>query len=110
MAAAHAQDVVAADGRLAVHVRSSGPGGTVPAVTLSGELDMAAVTQVDMYLRRRLGPFFFRKTLLFDLAGATLIDSSFVGYLVGLAMKARQSGHDMVISRPVPKLTGSGSL
>ena len=67
---------------------------------LGGELDMDAVAQVDMYLRRSFGPFFFRRTLLFDLAGVTMIDSSFVAYLVGLAGKVRQSGHDLVLSRP----------
>ena len=100
MSASRAHDVVAGTGRLALRVQPSGPGGVVPAIMLAGELDMDTVAQLDMYLRRNFGPFFFRKTLLLDMAGVTLIDSTFVGYLVGLAGKVRQSGHDLVLSRP----------
>lgn len=100
MSASRPNGVVTGNGRLTVHVQPSGPGGAVSAIMLGGDLDMNAVAPVDMYLRRSFGPFFFRRTLLFDLAAVTMIDSSFVAYLVGLAGKVRQSGHDLVLSRP----------
>ena len=51
-----------------VGLQACGPDGTVHAVILRGDLDMDVVSQVDTFLRRTFGPFFFRRTLLLDFA------------------------------------------
>jgi anti-anti-sigma factor len=83
-----------------VGLQMCGPNGTVHAVILRGDLDMDVVTQVDTFLRRAFGPFFFRRTLLLDFAEVTMLDSTFVGYLVSLAGRVRQAGFDLVLTRP----------
>jgi len=83
-----------------VGLQACGPDGTVHAVILRGDLDMDVVSQVDTFLRRTFGPFFFRRTLLLDFAEVSMLDSTFVGYLVSLAGRVRQAGFDLVLTRP----------
>jgi anti-anti-sigma factor len=63
-------------------------------------MDMDVVSQVDTFLRRTFGPFFFRRTLLLDMAEVSMLDSTFVGYLVSRAGRVRQAGFDLVLTRP----------
>ena len=77
-----------------------GPDGAVSAVILRGDMDMDVVSHVDTFLRRTFGPFFFRRTLMLDMAEVTMLDSTFVGYLVSLAGRVRQAGFDLVLTRP----------
>jgi anti-anti-sigma factor len=81
-------------------LQSCGPDGKVQAVILRGDLDMDVVSQVDTFLRRAFGPFFFRQTLLLDFAEVSMLDSTFVGYLVSLAGRVRKAGFDLVLTRP----------
>lgn len=83
-----------------VGIQPCGPNGSVSAVVLRGDMDMDVVSQVDTFLRRTFGPFFFRRTLLLDMAEVSMLDSTFVGYLVGLAGRVRQAGFDLVLTRP----------
>ena len=83
-----------------VGIHSCGPNGSVCAVILRGDMDMDVVSQVDTFLRRTFGPFFFRRTLLLDMAEVSMLDSTFVGYLVSLAGRVRQAGFDLVLTRP----------
>jgi anti-anti-sigma factor len=83
-----------------VGIHCCGPNGSVSAVILRGDMDMDVVSQVDTFLRRTFGPFFFRRTLLLDMAEVTMLDSTFVGYLVSLAGRVRQAGFDLVLTRP----------
>lgn len=72
--------------------------GEVPVLTLSGEFDLENVPEIERFLRRHLGPFFFKsRDLVLDLARVELIDSAFVGLvvsLVGRLHKHRQGAAD----------------
>lgn len=71
------------------------------ALLLSGELDMDTVPLIDRFLRRRLGPFFHRRNLVLDLAGVTLVDSSFVTYVIRLSEAVHRAGFELLLTRPV---------
>jgi anti-anti-sigma factor len=67
---------------------------------LSGECDFDTLPQVDRFLRRRLGPLYGRRSLVIDLADVTLVDSSFIGFLVGLVGEQRRARAELVLARP----------
>lgn len=83
-----------------LHVERCGPRGAVAVVGLAGEFDIETVPLIDGFLRRVFGPFYHRHHVLLDLAGVTLVDSSFVSFLVGLVSRARGEGKDVVLARP----------
>jgi anti-anti-sigma factor len=90
----------ATDRAAPVAVRRCGSADNVALVTLRGEFDIETVHAIDTGLRRALGPFFFRRHLVFDLHEATFVDSAFVGYLVQLVGCVRSEGCDVVLTRP----------
>jgi anti-anti-sigma factor len=71
-----------------------------PVVELSGEYDLATVPMVERLLRRRFGPFFYRRHLVIDLGAVTRIDESFVDLVVLLARRLHAEGHELVLTRP----------
>jgi len=83
--------------------RTDGTSGTavVPVLHLEGEYDIDTVPEVDRYLRRRLGPFYQRRTLVIDLGAVTFVDSSFIGFVVRLAGEERRGRGELVIANPV---------
>ncbi|MGO8684909.1 MAG: STAS domain-containing protein [Thermoleophilia bacterium] len=83
---------------LHVECHESSPGLLI--VALTGICDFDTVPQIDSYLRRRYGPFHFRRHLLFDLEGVTMIDSSFVGFLMGVMRRLRLEHKELVLARP----------
>ena len=62
--------------------------GGVPVLRLGGEFDIDTVPEIDRFLRRRLGPLYQRRTLVIDLRDVTLVDSSFIGFVVRLVGEA----------------------
>jgi anti-anti-sigma factor len=76
-------------------------GGDVSVLTLSGEFDLENVPEIERFLRRRLGPFFFKsRHLVLDLARVDLIDSAFVGLVVSLVARLHEYRRELVITRP----------
>lgn len=69
-------------------------------LALDGEFDIDTVPEIDRFLRRRLGPLYHRRHLVIDLAGATFIDSSFIGFLVRLTGQQRATHCELVLARP----------
>jgi anti-anti-sigma factor len=75
--------------------------GEVPVLTLSGEFDLENVPEIERFLRRHLGPFFFRtRDLVLDLARVDLIDSAFVGLVVSLVGRLHKHRRELLITRP----------
>jgi anti-anti-sigma factor len=73
-----------------------------PVLALSGEFDIENVPDIERFLRRHLGPFFFRHSdLVLDLDLVTLVDSTFVGTVVSLVRRLHQHRHELLITRPV---------
>ena len=73
-----------------------------PVLTLSGEFDIENVPDIERFLRRHLGPFFFRHCdLVLDLDRVTLVDSTFVGAVVSLVRRLHLHRHELLITRPV---------
>jgi len=83
------------------HASGSGREADVPVLRLAGEFDIATVPEVDRFLRRRLGPFYERRTLVMDLRDVTLVDSSFISFVVSLAGGQRPGGGELVLAGPV---------
>jgi len=74
----------------------------VPVLTLSGEFDLENVPEIERFLRRHLGPFFFKtRDLVLDLALVDLVDSSFVGLVVSLVARLHEHHRELLITRPV---------
>ena len=84
-----------------LRLRKCGDAPAVAAVLLEGEFDMDTVPEIDRFLRRTFGPFYYRRHLLLDLHGVSLVDSSFVGYLVSLIHHLHVERKELVLSRPV---------
>jgi len=77
-------------------------GGEVPVLALSGEFDLENVPEIERFLRRHLGPFFFKTChLVLDLAGVDMVDSSFVGAVVSLVVRLHEHRRELLITRPV---------
>ncbi len=72
----------------------------VPVLGLGGELDFDVVPLIDRFLRRGLGPLYHRQHLVIDLAGATLVDSAFIGFVVRLAGQLRAQRKEVVLAQP----------
>lgn len=75
-----------------------------PVLRLHGEFDIDTVPEIDRFLRRRLGPLYQRRTLIMDLTDVTFVDSSFIGYVVGLVAEARRGSGELVLARPVGRV------
>jgi anti-sigma B factor antagonist len=75
--------------------------GSVPVLRLAGAFDIDTVPEIDRFLRRRLGPLYQRRSLLIDLHDVTLVDSSFIGFLVRLVGEQRRGRGELVLARPV---------
>jgi len=84
-----------------LRLRTCGEEPPVTAVLLEGEFDMDTVPEIDRFLRRTFGPFYYRQHLLLDLHGVSMVDSSFVGYLVSLVHHLHVERKELVLSRPV---------
>ena len=68
---------------------------------LSGEFDFENVPEIERFLRRRLGPFFFKgRDLVLDLAGVEMVDSAFVGLVVSLVRRLHANRRELLITRP----------
>jgi anti-anti-sigma factor len=94
-------DGVVSDDLLApVTVRRCGSADHVALVALRGDFDVETVPEIDAQLRRVFGPFFFRRHIVLDLAQATFIDSTFIGYVVRLMGRVRSAGYEIVLARP----------
>jgi anti-anti-sigma factor len=94
------EGVVSDDLLAPVTVRRCGSADRVALVALRGDFDVETVPEIDAQLRRILGPFFFRRHLVLDLAQATFVDSTFIGYVVRLMGKVRSAGFEIVLARP----------
>ncbi len=78
----------------------AGPG-EVPVLALSGEFDLDNVPEIERFLRRHLGPFFFRsRDLVLDLALVEMVDSAFVGLVVSLVVRLHEHRRELLITRP----------
>jgi anti-anti-sigma factor len=85
-------------------LRISGAGGSFaepPILELEGEFDLDTVPEIDRFLRRSLGPLYHRDHLVIDLATTTLVDSSFVAFLVRLLGQQRAGQRELMLARPV---------
>ncbi len=69
-------------------------------VRLRGEFDIDSVPHVDVALRRSFGPLYHRRHLVLDLSAATLVDSTFVAFVVRLSRLVREAGHEVVLACP----------
>lgn len=85
------------------HATADGAEG-IDVLRLGGEFDIDTVPEVDRFLRRRLGPFYERRTLLIDLHDVTLVDSSFIAYVVRLAGRQRPGRGELILTRPVGRV------
>lgn len=83
---------------------AGGGAASVPVLRLEGEFDIDTVSEVDRFLRRRLGPLYERRHLVMDLSGVTFVDSSFVGFVVRLAARQRQARRELVFAHPVGRV------
>ena len=75
--------------------------GATPVLALEGEFDLHAVPDIDRFLRRRLGPLYYRRHLVIDLGGTTFVDSSFIGFLVRLIKDLRAARRELVLAAPM---------
>jgi len=75
--------------------------GSAPVLELKGEFDLDTVPSIDRFLRRTLGPLYHQDHLVIDLAGATFVDSSFIGFLVRLSQAQRAKRRELLLVRPV---------
>lgn len=73
----------------------------VPVASLEGEFDLDSVGDVERFLRRNLGPLFFKRHLVLDLERVQFIDSSFVGLLVSLVRRFQTERTELVLVHPV---------
>ena len=85
-----------------VHIEACdlGVGTRVPVVFLWGEFDLETVPLIERFLRQRFGPFFYRRTIMLDLAGVTLVDSSFISFVVALTRQLRAERQELILTRP----------
>jgi anti-anti-sigma factor len=75
--------------------------GEVPVLALSGEFDLDNVPEIERFLRRHLGPFFFKtRHLVLDLAQVEMVDSTFVGLVVSLVVRLHEHRRELLITRP----------
>jgi len=84
-----------------LELRFIGPDPGFAVVFLQGEFDIETVPEIDRFLRRSFGPFFFKRHIGLDLHGVTLIDSAFVGFVVDLARQLRSERQELILARPV---------
>ena len=55
---------------------------------------------IERLLRRRFGPFFFRRHLVVDLSDVRRIDESFIDLVVGLARRLHGERRELVLVGP----------
>jgi len=88
----------------AVSTRAGEAASAPRVVGLQGALDIETVPEVDGFLRRTFGPFYFRHDLVLDLGEVTFADSAFVGFIVALANRIHTEHRELVLARPVGNL------
>lgn len=71
-----------------------------PVVELHGDCDAGSVATIEPLLRRRFGPFFFRRHLVVDLSDVSRIDETFIDLVVGLARRLHGERRELVLVRP----------
>ncbi len=78
------------------------PGGDVPVIAVSGEIDVATAPQ----LRETLQGVIARgsTTIVLDLLGVTFLDSTALGVLVGALKRCREAGGDLHIVVAEPRI------
>jgi anti-anti-sigma factor len=79
----------------------AGDAPAVPVLRLDGEFDIDTVPEIDVFLRRRLGPLYQRRTLVIDLGDVTFVDSSFIGFVVRFVGEERRGRGELVLAHPV---------
>lgn len=72
-----------------------------PVLELEGEFDLDTVPEIDLFLRRTLGPLYHQDHLVIDLERTTFVDSSFIGFLVRLSAAQRAKRRELLLVRPV---------
>jgi anti-anti-sigma factor len=78
-----------------------GPKPGFPVVFLAGEFDIETVPEIDRFLRRSFGPFFYKRHIVMDLHDVTTIDSIFIGFIVSLVRHLHAERKELVLTRPV---------
>jgi anti-anti-sigma factor len=71
-----------------------------PVVELHGDCDAGSVATIEPLLRRRFGPFFFRRNLVVDLSDVSRVDESFIDLAIGLARRLHGERRELVLVRP----------
>ena len=72
-----------------------------PVICLSGCCDSATVPEIERFLRRSYGPFFFRQHLVFDMAHVSAVDDGFIDFVVSLARRVHREQRELLLTRPV---------
>ena len=72
-----------------------------PVVCLSGSYDSDTVPEIERFLRRSYGPFFFRQHLVLDLAHVSAVDDGFIDFIVCLARRVHGEHRELLLTRPV---------
>jgi len=70
-------------------------------ICLSGCYDSTTVPEIERFLRRSYGPFFFRQHLVFDLAHVSAVDDGFIDFVVSLARRVHREQRELLLTRPV---------
>jgi anti-anti-sigma factor len=71
-----------------------------PVVELHGDCDAGSVATIEPLLRRRFGPFFFRRHLVVDISDVRTVDESFIDLVIGLARRLHGERRELVLVRP----------
>lgn len=72
----------------------------MPVIFLEGDFDIETVPEIDRFLRRSFGPFFYKRDLVLDLQGVQSVDSTFIGFLIGLVRRLHGERKELVLTRP----------
>ena len=98
---ADTRDVVPIASDAALALGHFGADASVPVVFLNGEFDIENVPDIDRFLRRSLGPLYFKHNLVLDLKRVTFVDSSFLGFVVTLVRRLQKERQELLLTRPV---------
>jgi hypothetical protein len=69
-------------------------------LSLSGRYDSGAVPEIERFLRRKYGPFFFRQHLVLDLAQVSAVNQDFIDFIVDLAHLVQREHRELLLTRP----------
>lgn len=74
--------------------------GGPPLLCLSGCYDSETVPEIERFLRRSFGPFFFRQHLVLDLAHVSAVNDDFIDFIVHLARLVQGEHRELILTRP----------